>query len=65
MIRRLTLCWWRIRPGAQAQEARNELEKSKDEQAAARGLTREVSALHQENRITARMHEAFRGGPQA
>jgi hypothetical protein len=53
--------WLRQQP--KAEEARAQLEKSKAEQVNAHRLTSEVRDLHQENRITARVHRAMRGGP--
>jgi len=52
--------WLRLRPGIQ--EAKAQVEKSKAQQAQTHRLADEVRELHQENRITARMHQAMRGG---
>lgn len=58
----ISLARW-LRQQPRAEEAKAQLEKSKAEQASANRLTREVRDLHQENRITARVHRAMRGGP--
>lgn len=53
--------WLRpFRPGVA--EAKAQLEQSKAEQVQSHRLAAEVRDLHQENRITARMHAAMRGG---
>ncbi len=44
------------------EEAKQQLEKSQAEQVAAHRLNREVRQLHEENRISARVHAAMRGG---
>jgi hypothetical protein len=49
-----------VRPGLA--EAKAQLEQSKSEQVQSHRLAVEVARLHQENRITARVHQAFRGG---
>lgn len=53
--------WFRFRSGER--EAKAAVENSKAEQVSAHRLNAEVQNLHQgEDRITARVHEAFRGG---
>lgn len=49
-----------FRPGLA--EAKAQLEASKAAQVQSRRLVDEVRRLHQENRITARVHNAMRGG---
>jgi hypothetical protein len=43
------------------EEAKRQVEKSKEQRAEAEQLTAEVRWRHQENRISARVHQAFRG----
>lgn len=52
--------WFRFRAGEK--EAKDQLEKSKKQEESAHRLNNEVRDLHQENRITARVHQAMRGG---
>lgn len=52
--------WFRFRAGEK--EAKAELEKSQRQQESAHRLNTEVRGLHQENQITARVHQAMRGG---
>lgn len=52
--------WLRWEPAVE--EAKEQLEKSQVEQDNAHRLNSEVRDLHRENRITARVHEAMRGG---
>lgn len=52
--------WLRWQPAVE--EAKEQLEKSKAEKAASHRLVEEVNRLHEENRISARVHAAMRGG---
>ena len=53
---------WFSRPWRGTSEARRHLEATSAEGPAVRALAEEVRVLHRENHITARIHEAFRGG---
>lgn len=52
----------RLTVGSGIEEAKQQVEKSKEQRAEAEQLSAEVNWRHQENRISQRVHQAFKGG---